>query len=534
MTRAETAIHPMAWAQDIPAAPPSYKESRDTVLKFLQENNPLKLPLFDAQKKAVAHMAGMRYSCLFDEMGLGKTVQALTLSEILYNKDLTVIVCPANVKTVWQEEIQKFTHCDERYVWVGAADDYVYFSDSVSSKFRYFIVNYDAIMAAGRRGVMDAPAVLKQAKHVILDEVHNIKNPRSKKFQFFHHHLKQAIPDSLTLLTGTPVDRYAGDIWSYFALLDLSPHVPGYPFLKRFSNFSAWEDYYSERRGKIYGGFRSSTLPDIDYMMGLRCLRRKTKDLYELPKCHRQIIDIPDEAIDLDMDETIAAFKQGIRLLNSDFALPVGKEGKPLSPTAGLGIIQKARVSISNTMVPWACEMGERYLKNLDKIAIYSEFKSSLSMIQANMADRGIETVTVTGDDSKAERDAKLQLFRDNPNKCALLASYGVLAEGTNLQYCKALIKNDIPWRPLTHLQTERRIHRLGQDSETFIVELRCRADSFVLRSIQGKTRFVDIMDKIFDRKQKEIADGNETSLWPYPDYNPGNTAYVMPQEREE
>src|SRR5690606_12714390 len=69
--------------------------------------------LYDYQQEGMLHLAFTGRALLADEMGLGKTVQAIAACKLL--RDLegvrrVLIVCPASLKTEWEEQIRKFTN----------------------------------------------------------------------------------------------------------------------------------------------------------------------------------------------------------------------------------------------------------------------------------------------------------------------------------------------------------------------------------------------------------------------------------------
>ena len=495
------------WTRGIAQCPSFYLKQRKRVAEYLAKYSPLTRPLFEIQKTGVAHLSALKYGCLFDEMGVGKTAQALAISEMFYRDKLTLVLCPSNVKSVWQAEIKKFTRCRESDIYIGKADDFIHLSVGAVKSFRYFIVNFEAIMAAGKRGLTTVPPILKYASHVVVDEVHNIKNPRTKKFMAFFHYIKQAPPDALTLMSGTPLDKYAGDFWSYLALMDLNPHIPGFPFHDVFSNFSRWESEYSEpmSSGAAFRGIKKDRIPEIDAMMGWKMLRRHTTDVHELPPLSRQDIEIPDEEFDIDMEAVKLEFEKGLRMLSARSWIDDDERG--VSPEAGLGIMQKARVELAEAKAPFTWEMISRYFERADKLVAYTDFHCSKKILVEHAQAAGYPVLTITGHDKKSERDEKLEQYRAFKGKMLLVATFGALSEGTNLQCANVMFFSDIPWRPLTRLQAERRIWRMGQDKKCYLVNMLCSADSVVLNSILRKVKIIDAFDGIFKRKKREITD---------------------------
>ena len=490
------------WKGRIAALPSFYPAMRAQTAAWLEKNKPLKFPLMEVQKTAVAHLAGLRYGLLFDEMGVGKTCQSLAISEIFYRDGLTVIVCPNSVKSVWQQEIRKFTHCAERDVYVGSVNDLVGFSENAVKNFRYFIVNYDAFMAAGKRQEWESYAPMKRAKHIVLDECHAVKSASTKRFMSLFHQLKLSPPEQLTILSGTPLDKYAGDFYSYMAMLDLNPHVPGNALHDVFPNFTKWEEWFCVPRhsGRGYMGVIENKIPQIDEILGWRVLRRRMLDVVEMPPLSKQDIELPDHLFEIDMEEVLEEFKTGLRLLNY---LSTSEDAK--GPEAGLGKMQKARVQLAEAKAPLSWQMARKYLQDVPRIIIFTQFHKSLEMLRDYAQNDGVPFFSVTGDNTKEERDRAIEAHKSSP-RGVLAATYEALSEGANLQHATVIIRNDLSWRPLVHLQADRRIWRTGQTKPCYIVNLLCRADQVVLKCLERKENIIEKFDKIFDRKRKEIT----------------------------
>ena len=71
----------------------------------------LKFPLLPYQRLGALHLAFGERALLADDMGLGKTIQAIAACELLARRkgvERVLVVCPASLKTEWEEQIARF------------------------------------------------------------------------------------------------------------------------------------------------------------------------------------------------------------------------------------------------------------------------------------------------------------------------------------------------------------------------------------------------------------------------------------------
>ena len=172
---------------------------------------------------------------LADEMGLGKTIQTISLLAHLAERHEVwgphLIVVPTSVMLNWEMEFKKFlpgfkvltyygTQEERRKKRMGWMDD---------DKWNVWITSYQLIS-------QDNQIFKRKAWHyMVLDEAHNIKNFRSKRWQTmltFRTH-------SRLLLTGTPLQNNLTELWSllYFLMPPDSPELQGFGDMVQFNNW---------------------------------------------------------------------------------------------------------------------------------------------------------------------------------------------------------------------------------------------------------------------------------------------------------
>ena len=172
---------------------------------------------------------------LADEMGLGKTIQTIALLAHLAERHEVwgphLIVVPTSVMLNWEMEFKKFLPGFKVLTYYGTQEERRrkrtgWMNDD---KWNVWITSYQLIS-------QDNQIFKRKAWHyMVLDEAHNIKNFRSKRWQTmltFRTH-------SRLLLTGTPLQNNLTELWSllYFLMPPDSPELQGFGDMVQFTNW---------------------------------------------------------------------------------------------------------------------------------------------------------------------------------------------------------------------------------------------------------------------------------------------------------
>ena len=501
------------WGAEVAPLPPDFSLVKESILKFLQLPDSklfFKFPLLDIQKKAVAHMAGLRYSCLFDDMGLGKTVQALALTTIT-RSEKTLIFCPNNIKKVWQAEIANFTLFGPADIYTGKGDDLLVLPETLINRFSYFIFNYETLRVAGKTGNI-FPAIFELADHIILDEAHHFRNSLTQDFMSFFKFLIKKAPNFLTILTGTPIDRFLGEAWSYLALLDLNPAVKGtilrdfFPSQEYFNERYAILKSASQAKGKKWGDYRKDTYPEVKQMFGARVVRREVGDIDTLPPLKELDVNLPDTYFPgLDWGQVTLSFQKAHKVTEM-----VNRRKRPgEKEMETLQIMQKLRVDMALKKA-WYTFTQAQWMLRKGQVVLFSEFISPLKHIKQLASSKGIDSLLVYGQGMKlADRDKNISDFKKGEAPL-LLATFGAMSEGENLQCCQQILFNDLPWQVLVAQQAQRRVWRIGQDKPCTHVRMLCGGDEFILNVIFKKSQLVSKLYADFKQIKEEYHLGND------------------------
>jgi len=184
-------------------------------------------PLLRGQLREYQHygldwLAGM-YSnntngILADEMGLGKTIQTIALLAHLATLERDpvwgphLVVVPTSVMLNWEMEFKKWCPGFKVLAYYGTQDERKEKRKGWASDDRWNVV-----ITSYQLALQDVvPLKRKHWHYLILDEAHNIKNFRSKRWET----LLTFNTRSRLLLTGTPLQNNLSELWSLLFFLD--------------------------------------------------------------------------------------------------------------------------------------------------------------------------------------------------------------------------------------------------------------------------------------------------------------------------
>lgn len=175
--------------------------------------------LREYQHNGLDWLAGMHRNqtngILADEMGLGKTIQTISLlahlaeSRQIWGPHLVIV--PTSVMLNWEMEFKKFCPGFKILTYYGNQDERRAKRRgwTASDMFNVCITSYQLALA-------DAAALKRRDWHfMVLDEAHNIKNFRSKRWQT----LLTFKAEARLLLTGTPLQNNLSELWSLLFFL---------------------------------------------------------------------------------------------------------------------------------------------------------------------------------------------------------------------------------------------------------------------------------------------------------------------------
>jgi len=102
-----------------------------------------------------------------------------------------------------------------------------------------------------------------------------------------------------------------------------------------------------------------------------------------------------------------------------------------------------------------------------EKVVVFSTFRSTLRYLARRLAAKGIGCEMIHG--AVEDRQSVLERFQSNESVRVLLSSE-VGSEGIDLQFCRTVVNDDLPWNPMRVEQRIGRVDRLGQAAESVMI----------------------------------------------------------------
>lgn len=408
------------------------------------------------QAAGVKWISGMfRRDCnliLADEMGLGKTVQ--TLAALVMNPELTLpalVICPTSLTANWRRETERFTPSLRVEVIAGNARGELW----KQSRSADIVVCSYSIIKRDMRYVQDRPF-----RTLVLDEAQHIKNPASANAVT----CKQIRADHKLVLTGTPLENSAGDLWSIFDFLH-----PG--FLGPLTLFRGkYHDATVEQRQELAGRI-------APYMLR----RKKAEVCLELPAKQEQTLFCEMTSAQRELyGKLTAEAAERCRLLRNENAKLAGMDLLAalmrLRMTCCDPALLPKEFLLSDGAVPDSAKtelLREVLLQSLDsghKILVFSQFVGMLKIIRAWLEEQNIPYQYLDG--STKDRQERVDAFNQSPEYPVFLLSLKAGGVGLNLTAADTVIICDPWWNPAAEDQAADRTHRIGQTKNVNCIRL--------------------------------------------------------------
>lgn len=388
------------------------------------------------------------HGLLADEMGLGKTVQVISLLAARptdHGKHL--VVAPASVIPVWQQELARFyPDMPVRVLRSGCT-----FADEDAG---------DGVWVASYTQLRRHADLLKKVEfgYAVLDEGQLIKNPEAKITRCcFSIRAKHRM-----VLTGTPLENRQLDLWSLFHFL--MPHLLG--------PRAAFEAAIAQDGEAFVKRLRAQVSPFV-----LR--RTKQKVASELPRKIEMTLTAP--LTDRQRDEYGRICREGLNRLGD--SLPDTMRERSFGLFSLLTRLRQ--VCCDPGLLPWSNDSWEEsgkinlLLENLSavvegghKVVIFSQFVALLNRVgQAlDLAHPDLKRFVLTG--ATIDRQAPVEEFQTCEGPAIMMVSLRAGGTGITLHAADYVFLLDPWWNPAVEEQAIDRVHRIGQENTVFVYRL--------------------------------------------------------------
>ncbi|MEX0320749.1 MAG: DEAD/DEAH box helicase [Puniceicoccaceae bacterium] len=386
-------------------------------------------------------------SLLADEMGLGKTLQILNFlyAKEALGKQPVLVVCPASVVPVWQNEVHRFFPGTEI---------------RVLSRTQPFDKDLPALWIASYTQLRRNKALLEdiQFDYAILDEAQSIKNPDAKVT-----HACLAIQSRHRIaLTGTPMENRPLDLWTLFRFL-----MPGFLGSRRH--------------------FEDQVKGDADFLDRLRkqihpFILRRTKDKVakDLPpkmemewvcpltpvqrRCYEELTsgatnEFKGSFSSVMKEKRMHLFSLLTRLRQA-CCDPSLLPDHPVSATSQSGKLQ----SLSK-------RLGQAF-DGGSKVVVFSQFVQFLKRAKAEVKAEypDVPQIELTG--ATIDRERPVQRFEELEGPAVFFISLRAGGTGLNLQVADYVFLMDPWWNPAVEAQAIDRVHRIGQKKRVIVYRM--------------------------------------------------------------
>jgi SNF2-related domain/Helicase conserved C-terminal domain len=411
-------------------------------------------PLLPYQREGVLHLAFGERALLADEMGLGKTIQGIAACVLLAKLkriERVAVICPASLKTEWEEQIARFCDRSSRVVFGSSTQRREAYRDPAF----FTILNYEQV-------VSDAEDINNSLKPdvIILDEAQRIKNWQTKTAR----RVKSLRSPYAFVLTGTPVENRIDELYSIVQYLD--PEILGPLF--RFNR-----DFYQlDERGR-----------PVDYR-NLAELRERLQPLL----LRRRKTDVEAQLPGRTVMNYFVPMAEEQRARYDDYYLPAKRliakaQKRPLTKEE-FELLQKLfgcmrMVCDTPAILDPTCRISPK-LEELEgvlsdlleepnrKVIVFSEWERMLTMVRELAGEMGIDAAWHTGSVPQQRRRAEINRFKHDP-ACRLFLSTDSGSVGLNLQVASAVVNVDLPWNPA---KLEQRIARAWRKNQVRFVSV--------------------------------------------------------------
>jgi SNF2 family DNA or RNA helicase len=438
---------------------------------------------FPHQLEAERFIQGMTAVALFDEQGLGKTkiVLDVLLHEIQAGSiDGALIVCKHGLLPTWQSEIEKHTHV--RGVVLSGSPGQTGLALMVYSAF--YLTSYSLLHRELPR-VRDLLRLRKMA--LVLDESHAIKNPKARTTKDLLS--LSTLAHKRVILTGTPIANYPEDLWSQFYFLDGGKTLG--------SDFEAFRLYYNLGSGK---GRRSVTAPD------LTALAKQIRPL-ALRRTKQGTLELPEKSYEsrtISLDGRQAEMYEQIR---DELRLELLKDGRLIESIDLENVLERllrlvqvcsnpALIDPEYSETPVKFRILDSLIKDLtnndEKAVVWSQFVANVRLLSHRYRELG--SACIHGGVELSNRQRIVDQFQTRPEKRLIFAVPAAAREGLTLTAANHAIYLDRNFNLVDYLQSQDRIHRIGQERTCMITKIVAQGtvDDFVESVLQRKLEIAE------------------------------------------
>lgn len=477
---------------------------------FEQQFSPLScmitaLPPLDHQLAAFQRFHVQDYGAFFCEMGTGKTKMILDIIQNGHESNV-LVVAPNGLHLNWFHiEIPKHIHSDIKYsmyCWEGRPTSekahkklfrFLEPHNRFGHDINFMLINVEALRT--KAGYDAAEAFLKSSEyaHMVIDESTCIKNPKAQQTKAC---LKlSALATRRWILNGTPVTQGPLDVFSQCKFLH--PEALPYRTYTAFKNNFAEETLMTMQNRS----FRKIT--------GYKNLSMLTAQLspFSLRLQKEDCLDLPPKIFTERIVEMTPAQKQAYKDMR-DLCLMQLDTGQLVTASIALTKLVKLHQiltgfvtdehgdchDLDNNRIPALLSIAE-----IQKpLVIFCAYRHNVHQVTSALAQEHGEDKVVSyyGESSQSDRTAAIERFQNG--EADFFVGTSAAAKGITLHRASTLIYYSNSYSLETRLQSQDRIHRIGQTSKCTYIDLVTpgTVDQMILKALLAKKDLADTVLK--------------------------------------
>jgi SWI/SNF-related matrix-associated actin-dependent regulator 1 of chromatin subfamily A len=478
---------------------------------------PFKIKPYQWQFDAIVKTEELPEYALFAEVGAGKTCAMVNILRTKYYQHgrvlKTLIISPLVTLYNWRDEIMMHSNIKDSTIVVldKAANRYKQtvkaLYDEREAKFsrdKIVVVNYEAVLSEKFYDLISD----WQPELIVLDEMHYIKNHKSKRGKKIIKLGDKAL--YRFGLTGTPMLNSPMDLFNQFRFLD-----KGMTFGKNFFTFRAqyFQDSNAGWAGKKGHFPKFEAIPEKFGELTTKIYRKAVRVTKE------QCLDLPPLIkkkvyATLSKDQ-MRAYKE----MKDQFITFVNdSKDRPRAVVAQIALTKALRLQQivcghvtdddGNTHVfkeiP-RLEAAKQLLEELTpnhKVIVWCSFKKDYELIEGICKELKVEYGFITGDQTLKQKQESMDRLKQDPLCRVIIANRRAGGIGINLIEAQYSIVYSRNFSLGEEIQSEARNYRGGSQIHERVVKLdlvsKDTIDETVLEALRNKQ---DISDKIIDLK---------------------------------
>ncbi len=429
----------------------------------------LKNELLPHQKLAVEKLIKLKVGALFMEQGTGKTITTLEIARIRFESgkiNHVVWLCPCSAKGNIKREITR--HCPNEMLD------------------RFTICGIETLSSSIQTNLYLMDLVQRSKCFMVVDESLLIKNPKAYRTERI-----TALSQECTyriILNGTPVSRNEADLFAQFFLLDW--RILGYKSYWSFAANHLEYDQYGQLRRVLKTDVLAEKIEPYTFQVTKKeCLELPDKHYYTEYFCltdgqQEEYYNVSERLlyeVDEFKPETIYRLFAGLQAVISGKRLQFNTVGNHFETFEFFdNPLDNPRIGLLLDMLAG----------NDEKAIIFCHYESEISQLCSLLPD----AARFDGKMSHKTREYSLKQFAGD--KKYLVANRNCAGYSLNLQFCHNIIYMSNDWDLGTRLQSEDRIHRIGQSVDVTITDI-CAQDTIDVKILDCLHRKESLLDSL-------------------------------------